>query len=213
MHANDIAHGDIKPHNFVVDQKNSRFAIKAIDFGTVQWRHADRGYARAMTTYWFVAPEDAVSNRWGPAADIWALGLTMFYYWTRTYPLQFTSHADAAQWFNRNKSISLWRTRIPPRMFRLIERMLVFDPDRRITAAEILAELGETPVAGTVRPVPRRDDDFAARIKRDRACAPFIIEMLFRPWSHLEIATISRQLGWGRRRTYRAMRRIIRNLF
>jgi serine/threonine protein kinase len=214
MHGNKILHGDIKPDNFVISGDH----VDLIDFGTVQWRHDDRGYSRAITTYWFVAPEDAVHSRYGPAADIWALGLTMLYYWTQIYPLRFASLAEARVWFLLHDSIPI--RGMPPRMKRLVARMLDFNSVTRITARAILTELGEDPVVGTIRKLPRDDATFIARLLRSKTasdavsqgCADAITRSVFSPWCGINIADVACTLGAGRRRVYREMRRLIRNL-
>lgn len=216
LHGNGIAHGDVKPQNFVIDSMGH---VELIDFGTVQVRHARRGYQRGMTTYWFVAPEDAGHDVYGPAADIWALGLTMIYYWNKIYALRHASHEHARAWFSKNSTVPV--EFLSPLMHELVTRMLDFDPARRITASEILSRLGATPLAGRCE-LAHRDDNLMvdhllarAGVAEDTVsygCAYAISQAIFEPWFEINIAEIAQKLGAPRRRVYEIFRRVIINL-
>jgi hypothetical protein len=90
IHDRDIIHRDIKPHNILLsdDHKIARLC----DFG-----HAHAGGKwRGGGTEWYIPPEVITNGTSGPAADIWALGITMLFVF-KLIPLP-GSEADAERW-------------------------------------------------------------------------------------------------------------------
>ena len=88
-------HKDIKPDNIVIG--DNREAV-LIDFGvstTYGAEEQEEAYADALTlktgTYLYFAPElfnMDVMYTYGPATDIWALGITFFYLLTGYHPFE-----------------------------------------------------------------------------------------------------------------------------
>lgn len=240
MHRNGVTHGDLKPENIV---RNRDGCVQLIDFGAVQWGCSDTSptassantgkpvlkFERTYTSYWYVPPEDALHDRYGCAADIWAVGLIMVFYWTRVRSIQAYSLAEVAAWFRRNPQVDITTTRpgglpIPAKMQALIRRMLDYNPETRISAEEVLCELGETPRPGTFCDVPRTHIGLAAqfcvasaRPELAAECARRMAHAVFTPWAHIYLDDLAHAV-WGdtssrRLREVRtAVRRVLQRL-
>jgi [calcium/calmodulin-dependent protein kinase] kinase len=78
LHKQGIIHRDIKPQNILVDEHNR---VKIADFGQAVMFSVSDVINKTVGTYHFFPPEccDAESNGFsGKAADIWALGITLY---------------------------------------------------------------------------------------------------------------------------------------
>lgn len=81
-HDNGVAHCDIKPSNFMIDNYGR---IKIGDFGLSMIHQNACGSCRG--TLMFMAPEVFNKKRFNPLrADIWSLGVLIYYIVTNTYP-------------------------------------------------------------------------------------------------------------------------------
>lgn len=69
-----ILHRDIKPANILVTEQG---ILKLCDFSFARTMHAGRTtgrYSDYVTTRWYRAPEVIVTDVYGPAVDVWAIG-------------------------------------------------------------------------------------------------------------------------------------------
>ncbi|MEW5297468.1 MAG: hypothetical protein WDW36_000674 [Sanguina aurantia] len=74
LHSNKILHRDIKPANILVTEQG---ILKLCDFSFARTMHAGGAtgrYSDYVTTRWYRAPEVIVTDVYGPAVDVWAIG-------------------------------------------------------------------------------------------------------------------------------------------
>lgn len=141
-------HRDVKPKNIFLDEDRTVGFLG--DFGSAALLDTVTGTAPAVrTTAIYQAPEAAVTGRVGPAADIYALGLSTFEMLNGLFPY---TTLDAAQVDQR---INQGRRALPDRMFapaafvphvpdalrRLVRRAIDPNLGRRPTAAGLLRSL------------------------------------------------------------------------
>ncbi|RXN23178.1 mitogen-activated kinase 14A isoform X1 [Labeo rohita] len=111
IHSADIIHRDLKPSNLAV---NEDCELKILDFGLA--RHTDDEMTGYVATRWYRAPEIMLNwMHYNMTVDIWSVGCIMAELLTGRTLFPGTDPVD------------------------LLEKMLVLDTDKRITAAEALA--------------------------------------------------------------------------
>jgi len=79
LHENGVVHGDIKPDNILLSANGE---VKLSDFGSATVFHdGDDSITSPKGTPSFLAPEAILEDRYsGVAADVWALGATLFHF-------------------------------------------------------------------------------------------------------------------------------------
>uniref|UniRef100_A0A4W4ESU4 mitogen-activated protein kinase n=1 Tax=Electrophorus electricus TaxID=8005 RepID=A0A4W4ESU4_ELEEL len=164
IHSADIIHRDLKPSNLAV---NEDCELKILDFGLA--RHTDDEMTGYVATRWYRAPEIMLNwMHYNMTVDIWSVGCIMAELLTGRTLFPGTDHINQLQQIMRltgtppaslisrmpshearNYINSL--PQMPKRNFAdvflganplavdLLEKMLVLDTDKRITAAEALA--------------------------------------------------------------------------
>uniref|UniRef100_A0A4W5PIX0 mitogen-activated protein kinase n=1 Tax=Hucho hucho TaxID=62062 RepID=A0A4W5PIX0_9TELE len=164
IHSADIIHRDLKPSNLAV---NEDCELKILDFGLA--RHTDDEMTGYVATRWYRAPEIMLNwMHYNMTVDIWSVGCIMAELLTGRTLFPGTDHIDQLKLIMlligtpgpellmkissvpaRNYINSL--PQMPKRNFSdvfiganpqavdLLEKMLVLDTDKRITAAEALA--------------------------------------------------------------------------
>lgn len=77
VHALGVVHRDVKPANIIVDW--SRDEVKLVDFGVAHWQDRTRTQSgQTLGSPEYMAPEMLAGAEIGPAADLYALGVTLF---------------------------------------------------------------------------------------------------------------------------------------
>jgi len=130
LHEHKVAHRDVKLDNFCVDTVNlrGRFRIVLVDLHSAQRAEENVFFKEPMCAqreYW--APEVA-AKAYSHAADVWALGVTLWHMWTSSFP--FLSLKDAL-------TLELLQVaRMEDDFYELVEVLLKKDPSERYSAAE-----------------------------------------------------------------------------
>ena len=139
-HRNGIVHGDLKPANIIITDKNE---VKVIDFGISRLVAAQHGHGAdgrpwvAALTPLYASPEMLEQSTPDPRDDVYALACIAHELLTGQHPFDERSALDA-----REAGMRLQRHRDVSRgQFKAIEHGLEFDRERRTpTVAQFLRE-------------------------------------------------------------------------
>lgn len=135
-HNKNIAHQDIKPSNFLLDKYGR---IKVCDFGLSQCYHGEENPSSnsCKGTFFFMAPEMFKKCPYNPLkADIWSLGVTLFYLATKTFPFVAPNKSE----FIKNIFTGLFPSyKVNNALLReVIQACLVLDPMNRASVDQLL---------------------------------------------------------------------------
>ena len=155
---NNILHRDIKPSNILM---SSRGEFKLGDFGVSRTLESENTYGtKGIGTYDYMAPEVYNGGKYGKEADIYSLGMVM--YWLlngRTYPFLTKGKAPTAQEIiiARQKRFSGDKLPRPihgnTALVSVVLKACEFDPKNRYkTAKEMLDDLVNIKYGSTVNP-------------------------------------------------------------
>lgn len=134
-HQVNIAHRDLKPENILLDKdKNIRIA----DFGmAAAWHGQDQLLQTACGSPHYAAPEVINQHAYdGSLADIWSCGVILFALVCGKLPFDDDDNMQVLEAVRIGKY--KMPTDIDPRAQDLISKMLVYDPNQRISIPEIL---------------------------------------------------------------------------
>jgi renal tumor antigen len=164
MHRNGIFHRDIKPENILLrgDQ------VKLADLGSCKGIYSKPPFTEYISTRWYRSPECLLTDGYyNYKMDIWGLGCVFFEILTLAplFPgddeidevnkinyiigspseelfqkfIKNSAHGNELK-FEYQKGIGIQRylTHVSPKVVDLINKMLEYDPDKRLTAKECL---------------------------------------------------------------------------
>lgn len=161
LHSHRIVHRDIKPQNILLSNDGT---LKLADFGLARIYDFNALLTSTVVTLWYRAPEVLLGTTYATPVDMWSVGCIFAELFTRKplFPGQYEVDQLAkifemlgtpseSEWpddsavlrnnfvYARPRSVADMVPEIDPLAKDLIERMLRFDPKKRITAHEALA--------------------------------------------------------------------------
>lgn len=134
LHQHEIAHGDIKPDNLLLDEASGR--LKITDFGTSRrltdnlirtFRHAG--------AWAYQAPEIQQANQRGAVSDLFSVGAVLYHVTTGRLPRASIHELLTSAPITRPRQFN---PEIPAELDTLIMDLLVDDPHRRLPTASKL---------------------------------------------------------------------------
>ncbi|RLN34133.1 CBL-interacting protein kinase 16-like [Panicum miliaceum] len=136
-HRRGVAHRDLKPENLLLDEEGR---LKVTDFGLAalpeQLRHDGLLHTQCGTPA-YVAPEVLRKRGYdGARADLWSCGVVLYVLLCGFLPFQHDNYAKMYQKiFKADYQVPPW---VSGEARRLIARLLVVDPAKRASIAEIM---------------------------------------------------------------------------
>ncbi|XP_010558242.1 PREDICTED: calcium-dependent protein kinase 1-like isoform X2 [Tarenaya hassleriana] len=138
-HSLGVMHRDLKPENFLFVSKQEESLLKAIDFGLSIFFKPGDVFTGVVGSPYYIAPE-VLRMHYGPEADVWSAGVIVYVllsgvppFWGETEQGIFEQilHGDVDFTSDPWPSIS-------ESAKDLVRKMLVRDPNRRLTAHQVL---------------------------------------------------------------------------
>lgn len=155
LHASGWLHGDIKPANVLVSPNGH---ATLLDLGFAQRFKGNNTNRDTLATSLAYAPPEAFNPNvsFGPASDIYSLGITLFEMLTGRCPFDAAEPSDlaAAHLVKPMPDPRAWVPQVPSRVLRLLRRMLAKEPFRRPHGEELVSWLVELEVETFDQRVP-----------------------------------------------------------
>ena len=139
LHARNVIHRDIKPENILFcDTK--KLELKLIDFGSsTKVEYVSKICSEFQGTSYYIAPE-IFAKKYNEKCDIWSVGVVFYIIIVGYAPFNgrnnneiFNNITQNSVHFERDD----WKM-INPKVIDLIKKMLLKNPDKRISAADAL---------------------------------------------------------------------------
>ncbi|KAJ8315718.1 hypothetical protein KUTeg_007868 [Tegillarca granosa] len=145
LHSNGVVHRDLKPSNILyADNSGSPESLRICDFGFAKQLRADNGLLMTPCyTANFVAPEVLKRQGYDAACDIWSCGVLLY--------TMLAGHTPFANGPNDTPNDILSRIgggkftlsggnwdSVSPQAKELVQKMLDVDPQKRLTATQVL---------------------------------------------------------------------------
>lgn len=135
-HERNIVHRDLKPENILMSpNKEGRYRIKVIDFGTAQSFKKDTKLRSALGTPYYIAPEVLLRN-YNEKCDVWSCGVILYILLSGTVPFYGETDTEILAAVKRATFTfysPTWNY-ISTEAKDLVSKMLAFPPTRRISA-------------------------------------------------------------------------------
>ncbi|MCA9097154.1 MAG: serine/threonine protein kinase [Planctomycetaceae bacterium] len=147
-HSQGMVHRDIKPGNILVTKIDGKLLAKLSDFGLAK-SFETAGYSgitsegEARGTLGYMAPEQFVDSRSvKPIADLYSVGVTLFYYLTGRLPFEtIRNPADAARVLRKPPlPLEHIMPEAPQELSEILAQAMSYAPDERIPSARAFRE-------------------------------------------------------------------------
>mmetsp|Transcript_23471 Transcript_23471/g.49127 ORF Transcript_23471/g.49127 Transcript_23471/m.49127 type:complete len:343 (+) Transcript_23471:1-1029(+) len=146
MHSKGIAHRDLKPENLLLENRHDDSQIKIADFGFAKKVRADdsdrdRSLTTMCGTPGYVAPEILRKEWYGTKADMFSMGVIVFILLGGYPPFYADSQKDLLLMCRSGQfefDREYWG-KISIEVKNMIRRLLVVNPDKRLSAEDVLS--------------------------------------------------------------------------
>lgn len=146
IHQRGIIHRDLKPENIMVLSNTGYLPqVKLLDFGLARFKNqpGQTGVGMIMGTIFYLSPEQLSGARASFSSDIYALGVLYYQLLTGKKPFPGNSAGHIATQIIQAEplDISVLNAAIPPRLSRLVQKMMAKDPRKRLSVKEVIRRL------------------------------------------------------------------------
>jgi calcium/calmodulin-dependent protein kinase I len=139
-HQRKVAHCDLKPKNLLLMSDENDSFIKLADFGFAARVHEPKSLTKQCGTPFFVAPEILTRKPYDQQSDMWSVGCIVYLLLSGNLPFMGRSQKELFRKIVAGKyefSDDSWAD-VSEDARELVRKMLVLNPDDRITAKDAL---------------------------------------------------------------------------
>jgi calcium/calmodulin-dependent protein kinase I len=139
-HAHKIAHCDMKPKNLLLMSEDNDSYIKLADFGFAARCHTHKCLTKQCGTPFFVSPEILMRQPYDQQSDMWSVGCIIYLLLSGNLPFMGRSQKELFRKIVSGKyefKEEDWCD-VSPDARDLVQKLLVLDPDERITSSQAL---------------------------------------------------------------------------
>lgn len=140
IHDRKIAHRDLKPQNLLLENSDDNTSVKICDFGFAKRVHVPQSLTTLCGSKHYVAPELLKNHPYDESADMWSVGVIIYFLLAGHLPFNANDQQDLFQLIRLGKFSfeSKYWAGISDEAMDLIEKLLEVDPASRATASEAL---------------------------------------------------------------------------
>jgi len=138
-HSKRIIHRDLKPENILLAEKSPELFIKVADFGSSNYLDPHRRLNGCFGSAYYIAPE-VLSGAYDEKCDVWSCGIIMYIITTGKPPYPGRNENEIIEQA-KNRPLQLTEHNafgLSPEAVQLISRLIVKNPEYRISALEAL---------------------------------------------------------------------------
>jgi calcium/calmodulin-dependent protein kinase I len=139
-HQKNIAHCDMKPKNLLLVALDDDSHIKLADFGFAARVHQPKSLTKQCGTPFFVAPEILLRKPYDQQSDMWSVGCIVYLLLCGNLPFLGRSQKELFRKIISGRfdfTEEIW-TEVSNDAKDLVRKLLVLDPDARLTAKKAL---------------------------------------------------------------------------
>jgi len=139
-HTRKIAHCDMKPKNLLLLSEDNDSYIKLADFGFAARVHEPKSLTKQCGTPFFVSPEILMRKSYDQQSDMWSVGCIVYLLLSGNLPFMGRSQKELFRKIVAGKFVfddDDWDD-VSDDAKDLIRKLLVLDPDKRLTATDAL---------------------------------------------------------------------------
>ncbi|XP_075432057.1 LOW QUALITY PROTEIN: serine/threonine-protein kinase ULK3 [Ascaphus truei] len=133
LYERNISHLDLKPQNLLLSSLD-RPHLKLADFGFAQHMYPQDEPQALRGSPLYMAPEMVCSKQYDARVDLWSVGVILYEALFGKAPFASKSFSELEEKIRSDRSVELpTRPRLSPECRDLLQRLLVRDPDQRIS--------------------------------------------------------------------------------
>ncbi|KAG9397580.1 Protein kinase domain [Carpediemonas membranifera] len=141
MHAHSMIHRDIKGENVLVKSVDGKWQAKLADLGLSRVYDPNKTLTIARGTTFWMAPEVIMTNRYGPSADIFSVGMTIAEIIMRRTPDPKDLPRLNSFLVDGSKLDEVFPDDTPADLKEIVRSCCCTEPDKRPTAMELQKRL------------------------------------------------------------------------